>query len=144
MRADDPELYADLSRMATMLRNLGAFLGSYGDIFCVCRFGDDLGFKSATAAPAGATSANILIPQYRRVIELVHTAGKPFLLHSCGSIFEVMEDIIASRASTPSTPTRTRSPLSRCGWSDTAARIGNFGGMDTDVLCRERPAGSGE
>jgi hypothetical protein len=35
-----------------------------------------------------------IIPQYRRIIDLVHFSDKKFLLHSCGKIFPVMDDII--------------------------------------------------
>jgi uroporphyrinogen decarboxylase len=36
-----------------------------------------------------------ILPQYKRVIYLVHSSGKKFLLHSCGNIFPLMNDIIA-------------------------------------------------
>ncbi|GAH43897.1 unnamed protein product, partial [marine sediment metagenome] len=38
---------------------------------------------------------SMIIPQYKKIVDLVHSYGKPFLLHSCGNIFSVMEDIIS-------------------------------------------------
>ena len=37
----------------------------------------------------------VVIPQYKRVIDLIKAAGKPFLWHSCGKIFAIMDDVIA-------------------------------------------------
>lgn len=120
MRVDDEELYHDMFFKIgeSNLKIWKRFLREYGDIYCVCRFGDDLGFKSTTLLPPDEIR-ELVIPQYKPIIQAVHDAGKPFLLHSCGCIFDVMEDIIAA-ASTPSTPTRIRSPPSPIGWSSTA------------------------
>lgn len=87
MRVDDEELYADMFKKVGQT-NLGIwkrFLKEFGDIYCVCRFGDDLGFKSAPLLPSDDIREHI-IPQYKAIVEAVHEAGKPFLLHSCGCI----------------------------------------------------------
>ena len=34
------------------------------------------------------------MPQYQRVIDIVHRAKKKFLLHRCGNIFNIMNDHI--------------------------------------------------
>ena len=95
MRVDDPELYEDLFRKVgeNNLKIWQRFLREYGDIYCVCRFGDDLGFKSNTLLPAEEIRT-LVIPQYRNIVDAVHQTGKPFLLHSCGQIFGVMDDLI--------------------------------------------------
>ena len=50
MKADDPELYGDLfAKVGEMLLRIWArLLHEHSDLICVCRFGDDLGFKSNT------------------------------------------------------------------------------------------------
>ena len=48
-----------------------------------------------------------IIPQYKRVIDLVHAHDKPFLFHSCGNIFSVMDDRFKWPGSMPSTPMKT-------------------------------------
>lgn len=136
LRVDDEELYADLFAKIGQ-NNLAIwerFLREYGSDFCVCRFGDDLGFKSATLLPTDDIRAHI-IPQYRRIIGAVHRAGKPFLLHSCGCIFGVMEDLIAAGIDAK------HSNEDQIGyfpvWVERYGdRIGNFGGIDTDAVCR--------
>ena len=68
-------------------------LERYGDLFCACRTGDDMGFKSSTLLAPQALIDNV-VPQYSRIVKIVHTADKPYLLHSCGCIFDIMDDII--------------------------------------------------
>ena len=63
-------------------------------LFAICRFGDDLGFKTSTLVSPRVIRQHI-IPQYQRIIDLIHAAGRPFLWHSCGCIFSVMDDVIS-------------------------------------------------
>lgn len=136
IREDDEELYADLFRKVGET-NLGIwkrFLEEFGDIYCVCRFGDDLGFKSTTLLSPDDIRTHI-IPQYKPIIDAVHAAGKPFLLHSCGCIFDVMEDLIAAGINAKHSNEDQIAPFQT--WVDRYGdRIGNFGGIDTDAVCR--------
>ena len=139
LREDDPALYALLfRRMGEMsLCIWQRFLREYGDVYCVCRFGDDLGFKSATLLDTQDIRSHI-IPGYKNIIEAVHRAGKPFLLHSCGRIFEVMDDLIAAGIDAKHSNEDQIAPFEE--WVNRyGARIGNFGGIDTDAVCRLAP-----
>ncbi|MEG0911611.1 MAG: uroporphyrinogen decarboxylase family protein, partial [Ruthenibacterium sp.] len=82
MRLDDEELYHEMFQKIgdSNLKIWQRFLHEYGDIYCVCRFGDDLGFKSTTLLDPDDIR-QLIIPQYKRIISAVHAAGKPFLLH---------------------------------------------------------------
>lgn len=136
LQVDDEELFADLfKRVGEVNLNIWRrFLREYGDIFCVCRFGDDLGFKSATLLSPDVIRSHV-VPAYRPIIDAVHTAGKPFLLHSCGCIFEVMEDLIAAGIDAKHSNEDQIAPFPR--WVELYGdRIGNFGGIDTDCVCR--------
>jgi uroporphyrinogen decarboxylase len=129
IKADDDDLYTALFvKTGNMLTQIWErFLKEFGDLYCVCRFGDDLGYKSNTLLSAEDIRKHI-IPQYRRIVDLIHVQGKPFLFHSCGCIFNVMDDIIKHSNED------VIAPHSR--WiNDYGQRIGNFGGLDTDVLC---------
>lgn len=92
---EEPELYASLfEKVGQILYEIWQwFLKNYSDVYCVCRFGDDLGYKSNTLLSHEDIRKHI-IPQYARIVDLVHQYGRPFLLHSCGKIFAVMEDLI--------------------------------------------------
>jgi uroporphyrinogen decarboxylase len=133
---DDPDLYDDLFKaVGTVMYKIWAeFLKRFGHIFCVCRFGDDLGFKNNTLIPQEDIKTKV-IPQYAKIIELVHSYNKPFLLHSCGCIFSVMEDLInVAKIDAKHSNEDQIAPFSK--WVDLYGdRIGNFGGIDTDHLC---------
>ena len=57
------------------------------------RMGEELGHRTSTMLEP-TTIINHILPQTKRIIDLVHHAEKKFLLHSCGNIFEIMPDII--------------------------------------------------
>ena len=136
MKADDPALYGDLFRKVgdVVVSIWERFLAGWGDVYCVCRMGDDLGFKSTTLISDGDIRDHI-IPQYKRVIGVIHAAGKPFLLHSCGNIFNVMDDLIGAGIDAKHSNEDQIAPFPV--WVERYGdRIGNFGGIDTDAVCR--------
>lgn len=136
LSVDDPELYEALFQKVgdLLCRIWSRFLTEFPDLYCVCRFGDDLGFKSATLLPTEDV-IRLIVPQYKRIIDIVHQHGKPFLLHSCGCIFDVMDELIATAGIDAKHSNEDQiAPFS--AWIDRyGGRIGNFGGIDTDVLC---------
>lgn len=134
---DDPELYVDLFKKVGETNSIiwKTFLEKFSDVYCVLRFGDDLGFKSATLLKTQDVKS-LIIPEYKNIIKLVHNAGKPFLLHSCGCIFDVMEDLI-SIAGIDAKHSNEDQIAPFPYWVETYGdRIGNFGGIDTDAVCR--------
>ncbi len=136
IRADDEELFADLFKKIgdVMVEIWTRFLKEFGDLYCVCRMGDDLGFNTATLLDPEDIRKHI-IPQYKRVIKVIHDAGKPFLLHSCGAIFEVMPDLI-HEAKIDSKHSNEDAICDYAEWiTKYGDKIGNFGGIDTDVIC---------
>lgn len=137
---DDPELYSLLFENAgqVCIRIWKRFLDNFGDMFAVCRFGDDLGYKTSTLLSAQDIKKHI-IPQYKKIVDIVHSYGKPFLLHSCGSIFDVMDDIIdIAGIDAKHSNEDAIAPFDE--WTTRYGdRIGNFGGIDMDVLCQNSP-----
>lgn len=136
MSYDDPELYAMLFDILgdVLYRVWGWMLENYGHLWAVCRFGDDLGFKSATLLPPSDIKKH-LIPQYKRVIALIHSYGKPFLLHSCGNTFAVMDALIDEAGiDAKHSNEDVIAPFDEWvrRYKD---RIGLFGGIDVDFLC---------
>jgi uroporphyrinogen decarboxylase len=105
----------------------------YQDIFVFYRMGDDLGFKTSTLLEPDTIREHIF-PQYRRVIDLIHASGKKFLLHSCGCIFDLMEEIINLGIDAKHSNEDEIAPFSR--WIELYSdRIGLFGGIDVNTLC---------
>lgn len=139
MEADDPELYADLFRAIgdLMCAVWAEFMPRYGTHFVACRFGDDLGFKSSLLTHPN-TVRNHIVPQYRRVIDIIHAGNCPFLWHSCGCIFEIMPDILATGIDAKHSNEDAIAPYDR--WiSEYGNRIGLMGGFDMDFLCINSP-----
>lgn len=138
--SDDPELYGLLFvRMGDiMLKIWDRLLREFGELFCVCRFGDDLGYKSGTLLAPQDIKAHI-IPQYKKIVGKIKSYNKPFLFHSCGCIFDIMEDMISTvgiNAKHSNEDAIAPFILWAKRYGD---RIGNFGGIDTDILCRFSP-----
>jgi uroporphyrinogen decarboxylase len=139
MQVDDPDLYRDLFvRIGDLMIAIWSeFLPRHGDAFAACRFGDDLGFKSSLLTNPVTVHEHI-VPQYRRVIAAIHAAGKPHLYHSCGCIFEVMEDILAAGIDAKHSNEDAIAPFDR--WIELyGRRIGLLGGFDMDFLCQKKP-----
>jgi uroporphyrinogen decarboxylase len=105
----------------------------------VYRFGDDLGYKTATMLSTRQLRKYVF-PWQKRVVAAVHAAGKPFLLHSCGNLEKVMDDLIDDvgidakhsweDVILPVTEAKRR-------WG---GRIAILGGVDVDYLCWHTPA----
>lgn len=139
MQLDDPELYMDLyQKIGNLLVDLWkTFLERYASEFVICRFGDDLGFKTSTlTSPKNILS--FIFPQYKRVIDLIKGSGRRFLWHSCGKIFSVMDDVIALGIDAKHSNEDAIAPyeewITRYG-----DRIGLVGGIDVDLLCQNTP-----
>ena len=136
MSFEDPELYADMFKKVgeTNLKIWKWFMEKYSDTYCVLRFGDDLGFKNNTLISHDDIRDHI-IPQFKNIIDLVHSYNKPFLLHSCGQIFDVMDDLIGAGIDAKHS-NEDQIALFPVWVEKYGDRIGNFGGIDTDAVCR--------
>lgn len=139
LQYDDPELFRDLyRRIGDLLVSLWTeMLQRHRDLFAFCRMGDDLGYKSSTML-APETILTHIVPQYRRVIDLVHGAGQLFVLHSCGCIFDVMDSILEAGIDGKHSNEDAIAPFGE--WIRRYGdRIGLFGGIDVDLVCSGTP-----
>lgn len=139
MMEEDPQLFSDLFKKIgeVVLEIWTEFLKHYSEHFCVCRFGDDLGFKDSIPLAIKMIIKNIL-PQYRRVIKQIHLAGKPFLLHSGGNIFEAMDPLIHAGIGAKHANETSVAPFEK--WiSLYGDKIGLVGGFEVELLCQKSP-----
>ena len=102
------------------------------------RFCDDMGIKHQPLLNPEDMRKSI-IPIYRQVTDIVHQYNRPFVLHSCGNIDTVMDDLIRTgginaKHSNEDIIAPFADIVKRYG-----DRIGNFGGMDVGVLTTETP-----
>ncbi len=96
---------------------------------------DDMGFRSATLISPDDLREFVL-PGHRLMAEMSHAAGRPYLLHACGNLEEIMEDLIEdvgidARHSFEDTIERVEGAKDKYG-----DRIALLGGIDVDFLCR--------
>ena len=94
--------------------------------------GDDLGFASGTLVAPNVIREKFL-PHTKRMVELVHNAGKLFIFHSCGNLERIMGDICAMGVDAKHSFEDKILPVEEVyqRWSD---RIGIIGGVDMHVL----------
>ena len=135
MQYIDPDLFTDIFvKIGDLFVELWSeMIIRYNDLFVFFRMGDDLGFKTSTLLEPDTIRKHIL-PQYKRVINIVHQTDKKILLHSCGNIFEIMEDIIATGIDAKHSNEDVIAPFEK--WiTKYNNRIGLFGGVDVNTLC---------
>jgi uroporphyrinogen decarboxylase len=133
--ADNPELvrlvfkkvgslhYSTVRQLATM------------DAIGALRQGDDLGFKTSTFLRPDDLRKYVF-PIYKRMVDEAHGAGKPFILHSCGNLAEVYEDLIEGCGiDAKHSFEDVIQPVSefKRQYGD---RVTPLGGLDVDVICR--------
>jgi uroporphyrinogen decarboxylase len=100
--------------------------------------GDDMGFKTQTIMSPEALR-RYLFPWHKRIAEAVHAYGKPLLLHSCGNLDRVMDDLIDdvgidAKHSFEDVIMPVEEAKRRWG-----SRIAILGGVDMDILARGTP-----
>lgn len=54
---------------------------------------DDWGYNSQTMMKP-SDMRKYVFPWHKKIVEAIHASGKPAILHSCGNLSEVMDDII--------------------------------------------------
>ena len=99
---------------------------------------DDWGFKSQTFL-SPAHMREFITPWHRRIVQAVHAAGLPAILHSCGDLNLLWDDIIDDlkfdgKHSYEDTILPVEEAYERYG-----SRIAILGGIDVDFLCRATP-----
>jgi uroporphyrinogen decarboxylase len=96
---------------------------------------DDMGFKTSTMLAPEDLRA-LALPGHKRMAELAHGAGRPYLIHSCGKLDEIMPDLIDNVGID-----------GKHSFEDVIENISDFkkkygnkiaalGGIDVDFLCR--------
>lgn len=134
MLYDNPELLSDIfsalgSRLYEYYKRCLAF-DSVGAIIV----NDDWGFKSQTLFPPSLLREHVF-PWNKKIVEAAHKAGKKAILHSCGNLSAVMDEIIDdlgydAKHSYEDVITPVEEAYEK--WS---GRIAIMGGIDVDFMC---------
>jgi len=100
---------------------------------------DDMGYRSGTLISPQAMRRYVL-PGHKALAKLAHDAGRPYILHSCGNLDAIMEDLIEDvqidgKHSYEDVIVPPQEAKRRWG-----NRISILGGIDVDFLCRSDEA----
>lgn len=132
---DDPELVALMfGRIGGLIISADRQLATM-DAIGALRQGDDLGFKTSTFLAPDLLREHVF-PTYKSIAEVAHAQGKPFILHSCGNLGEVYDDLIGDcRIDAKHSFEDVIMPVAEFKrlYGD---RVTPIGGLDVDVICR--------
>ena len=96
---------------------------------------DDWGFNTQTFL-SPADMRKYVFPWHKRIVEAGHARGKPVVLHSCGYMGDVFEDVIEDmRYDGKHSYEDTILPVEQC-YARWGGRIGIIGGIDVDFIIR--------
>jgi len=135
---DDPDLMKDIfDAVGQRLVRYYEICAAYDTVGALIS-NDDWGFKTGTML-SPADLRRLVFPWYKRIVEAIHAAGKPAILHSCGKLDEVMDDIIEdmkfdAKHSFEDAITPIEEAYERWG-----GRIAILGGIDLDFICGSSP-----
>jgi len=96
---------------------------------------DDMGFRTGTLI-SPADLRQFVLPAHKEMAKLSHDAGRPYLLHSCGQLADIMDDLINDvriDAKHSFEDTIEDVVATKRKYGD---RIAILGGIDVDFLCR--------
>lgn len=133
-------LYSDESFVQDMFEAVATriieYIGTCAsfDVVGAISLGDDMGFKTQSML-SPETYRKYLFPWYRKLVEAVHRSGKPIILHSCGNLSLIMDDIIDCGWDAKHSFEDTIEPI----WEAKKKygnRIALLGGFDMDKISR--------
>jgi len=99
---------------------------------------DDWGFKTQTMLSPD-TLRQLVFPWHKKMVEAIHGNGKYAILHSCGNLTDVIDDIVDElKYDAKHSFEDTILPVEKA-WELWHDRIAIMGGIDMDFLVRSKP-----
>lgn len=135
--ADDPAL------VAALCEQIGTRLTRYYEIAAAhpavgaCIDNDDWGFRTQTML-SPRQMRQYIFPWHQRIVEVIHQAGKPVILHSCGYFEHILEDILALGIEGRHSYEDIILPVEEA-YERYHKHFAILGGIDMDFLCRATP-----
>ncbi len=138
MLVDDPELAQDVvdaigSRLVRHYQMLSQF-----DTIGAMISNDDWGFKTQTML-SPAQMRKYIIPWHREIVKTIHKAGRPTILHACGNLGVLMEDIIEDIGYDAKHSYEDAILPVEAAYEKWGDRIAILGGIDVGFLCQNPP-----
>jgi uroporphyrinogen decarboxylase len=135
---DDPELTRDIfDAVGSRLLRYYEICAGFETVGALIS-NDDWGFKTQTMLHP-ADMRRYVFPWHKRIVETAHAAGKPAILHSCGNLEEVMDDIIDEMQFDGKHSFEDAIEPVEKAYERWGSRIAILGGIDMDFVCRSTP-----
>jgi uroporphyrinogen decarboxylase len=81
----------------------------------------------------------LVFPWHKKCVQTIHDAGKPAILHSCGQLEAVMDDIIDGMKFDGKHSYEDKICPVEQMYEKYGSRIAILGGLDMDFVCRSTP-----
>ena len=97
---------------------------------------DDWGFKTQPML-SPAAMRKYVFPWHKKIVAAAHKEGKPAILHACGNLSELMDDVIDDIKYDGKHSYEDAIQPVEDAYEQYCGRIAILGGIDVDFLCRE-------
>ena len=138
MIMDDPklatEIFAAIGERLVRHYELAAPYATVGALIS----NDDWGFKTQPMF-SPADMRRFVLPWHRKIAATIHAAGKPAILHSCGCLHALMDDIIDDLKYDGKHSYEDAIMPVEQAYEQWHSRTAILGGLDLDFVCRSTP-----
>jgi uroporphyrinogen decarboxylase len=138
MLADDPQLACDVfDAVGSRLLRYCELSAKYDTVGALIS-NDDWGFNMQTLLSVNDMHKYVF-PWHKKIANAIHSFGKPVILHSCGNLELVMDDIINDMKYDGKHSYEDKIMPVEQAYDKYGDRIAIMGGIDLDFLCRSTP-----
>jgi len=136
--ADDPQLAQDIfDAVGSRLLRYYEICAKYDSAGALIS-NDDWGFNTQTML-SPELMRRYVFPWHKRIVQAIHAAGKPAILHACGQLESVMDDIIDDMKYDGKHSYEDKILPVEEAYERWSGRIAILGGIDVDFVCRSTP-----
>lgn len=135
-------MYDDYELVKEIFDNVGSRFYNYyenclkydgvGAVIC----NDDWGFDTQTMI-SPEDLRKLVFPYYKKIVELCHKKDRRVILHSCGNLESVYEDIISDMKFDAKHSYEDKIMPVEQAYEKLSGKIAVLGGIDVDFLCRK-------
>lgn len=138
MILDDPTLAADVfSEIGTRLNGYYQLIAKYDFVGAVIS-NDDWGFKTQTMF-SPKHMRQFVFPWHTEIVNTIHAAGKPAILHSCGYFDDIITDVIEKIGYDARHSYEDNIKPVETAYETLHQKIAVLGGIDVDFICQADP-----
>jgi uroporphyrinogen decarboxylase len=138
MLIDEPELAKKIfNEVGSRFLRYYEICSKYNSVGAVIS-NDDWGFNTQTLLSVN-DMRKYIIPWHKELVKVVHNSGKPVILHSCGKLDAIMDDIIDDIKYDAKHSYEDKIRPVEEAYEKYGDRIAILGGLDLDFIIRSTP-----